>query len=194
MKSYILIAVLYLTSTLVHGEQDPHAHHRSLSNSGSKTQVNIPEITLTDSKGNMQKIKQLIGERIAIIDFVYTNCTTICPILSRIMKDIETELGPKMATNYVLISITVDPANDSPEVLATYARKLGASSSWHWLTGSPSRINRTLRAFGIPTRGRPEDHPPNILVGKVQSNSWKRWTGIASAQEITAAARELHNE
>jgi protein SCO1/2 len=154
---------------------------------GYETKIIVPQITLLDSKGRQQELPHLMHERIVILNFVFTSCSTICPMLSATMRDMEERLSDRVGKEAVLISISVDPANDNPERLRVYANKIGSGPNWHWLTGTPLDVEYALRAFGVPTGGRPENHPPTILVGNTLTGRWLRWVGMTSPERLIDA-------
>ena len=71
-------------------------------------------------------------------DFIYTTCTGPCPMMSSQMRRLQTQTDPEVK----LVSFTVDPAHDSPAVLAEYAKKFKYDPSrWCFLTGEPAPLN-----------------------------------------------------
>jgi protein SCO1/2 len=132
-------------------------------------------------------------DRIVILNFVFTSCATICPALSAIMRSTEQQLSERLGKDVILISISVDPANDTPDKLRDYAKKIGSGTNWYWLTGNPVDIEYALRAFGVPTGGRPENHPPTILVGNTRKNQWWRWVGITTPESLVNAVNAFTN-
>jgi protein SCO1/2 len=89
--------------------------------------------------------------------FMFTRCPTICPRITRRMR----ALQDRAAANKValrLVSISVDPENDSPQVLREYARKYGAdTSNWSFLTGDFASIQKVaVDGFKLALEGRPD--------------------------------------
>jgi len=150
------------------------------SNNAYETTVQLPDVSILDSKGDEQRLSALFGNRTVILNFIFTTCNSICPVLGVTMKSIEEQIQDRLGEKVILVSISVDPINDSPERLRVNSEKLGAGPHWHWLTGRLSDINQVLRAFGIPTGGQPEDHPPVVIMGNLQTGKWLRWIGIPS--------------
>ncbi|MBP6058969.1 MAG: SCO family protein [Nitrosomonas sp.] len=146
----------------------------------------LPNIIVVDSQNHNHRLSGLLQGQIAIVNFVFTSCTTICPVLSATMQAVEKQLQDQLGKDVILISISVDPSRDTPDKLRTYAERLGAGQHWYWLTGKPSEISQLLKAFGIPS-GRPEDHPPIILAGNVDADNWLRWVGIPSPETLIEA-------
>ncbi len=181
--SVILIA---LAATTVWAQPPENSKNQPKISSAHQTHLVLPNIIVVDSQNNEHRLLDLFQNQIAIVNFVFTSCTTICPVLSATMQSIEKQLQDQLGKGVILISISVDPARDTPDKLRIYAEKLDAGQHWYWLTGRPPEINQLLKAFGIPV-GRPEDHPPIILAGNANSDHWLRWVGIPPPETIVEA-------
>jgi protein SCO1/2 len=97
----------------------------------------VPTFQLTNQDGQPFGSSQLRG-KIWIADFIYTTCPGPCPMISSRMSDLQ---KPLEKTDVHLVSFTVDPAKDTPEVLRGYAEKLQAQPGrWDFLTGPQSAI------------------------------------------------------
>lgn len=185
--SVILIALIAIT---VWAQPPEHSKNQTKANNAHRTHLVLPNIIVLDSQNQEHRLLDLLQNQIAIVNFVFTSCTTICPVLSATMQAIEKQLQDQLGKGVILISISVDPARDTPDKLRTYAEKFDAGQHWYWLTGRPSEVNQLLKAFGIPV-GRPEDHPPIILTGNVNTDHWLRWIGIPSPESIIEAINIL---
>jgi protein SCO1/2 len=107
----------------------------------------MPDFTLTDQAGRALKLSSFAGQLVAV-DFIYTRCPLpdVCPRLSANFA----RLQRRFAGRIVLLSITLDPLHDTPEVLAEYAQRWRAdSSTWRFLTGSEEDIKKTAGHFGV---------------------------------------------
>ena len=101
---------------------------------------NVPDFTLTERSGRMVRLNDLLGQ-IWIADFIFTNCACACPMMSSNMKQMQNLLNDK--SDVKLVSITVDPARDSPQALSEYAKKYGArADQWLFLTGDGAAIRK----------------------------------------------------
>jgi protein SCO1/2 len=100
----------------------------------------VPEFSLTSSTGPAVGRDDLLGEP-WVVDFIFTSCAGICPMMSSRMATIQNSLPDRWAGK--LVSITVDPETDTPEVLQEYAQRYGARSDlWLFLTGEREEIYR----------------------------------------------------
>ncbi len=184
---FILITLI---ATAALAQPLENSENNTIASAAHQTHLVLPNIMVRDSQNREYRLLELLQHQVAVVNFIFTSCTTICPVLSATMQAVEEQLHDQLGENAILISISVDPAKDTPEKLRTYAEKFDAGPHWHWLTGRPSEINQLLKAFGIPN-GRPEDHPPIMLVGHAGTRNWSRWVGIPSPEVIIEAVDAL---
>ncbi|MEM1182258.1 MAG: SCO family protein [Acidobacteriota bacterium] len=100
-----------------------------------------PDFTLTNRDGRTVERSSLEGQP-WVADFIFTTCPGVCPVLTRRMKELSDELPPDRVR---LVSISVDPARDTPEALEAYAQKNGAGDNWLFLTGDEADIERVIK-------------------------------------------------
>ena len=108
----------------------------------------VPAFSLTDQRGGTVSDADLRGS-VWVANFVFTRCPSVCPMLTAKFKALQERVGPVAGVKYV--SISVDPAHDTPDVLSAYADKFGADPKrWQFLTGSLETIEETVvRGFKI---------------------------------------------
>ena len=103
----------------------------------------VPDFTLTDQTGAPFPSASL-EKKVWVADFIFTNCPGPCPRMSSQMHQVQTALGDRNGVRFV--SFTVDPARDTPPVLAEYARHFEATpGKWFFLTGAAPDLNRMSR-------------------------------------------------
>jgi protein SCO1/2 len=114
-----------------------------------------PDFTLTDQDGNAVQLSDLRG-KVVVLDFIYTQCPGPCPLLSRKFAHLQKQLGDRFAKDVVLLSITIDPQHDTPEILRQYAQRYQADTSgWKFLTGSTQAIITVAYEYGADYYGEP---------------------------------------
>jgi protein SCO1/2 len=109
----------------------------------------VPDFALKDQTGATVRLSDLRGEPVAVT-FLYTRCpiATACPMTTAKFSKLDAMLG-KASLGH-LLTVTVDPVHDTPEVLADYAKKAGADPKrWKFLTGSPEAVARVASSFGV---------------------------------------------
>ena len=192
----VTVFVLLFLSTIAMGqENDPHAHHKAMAKKGGdqafSMELDLPDAELVTQDGEAVRLaSDVIGDRIVVVDFIYTTCTTVCPVLSAVLSQVQAKLGERLGTDVLLVSITVDPNRDTPARLKAYSGKLGAGDGWTWLTGDKTVVDGVLRAFGAYTPNF-EDHPSMIVVGDGESGEWGRFLGFPAASQILTRIDEL---
>jgi protein SCO1/2 len=108
-----------------------------------------PEFALTSQDGAQVTLADFRGKVVAV-SFIFTLCTTTCPILTPMMSFAQDRLGSDFGAKIAFVSITVDPARDTPQVLKEYARAFGANlAGWSFLTGAPAAIQDVTRRYGV---------------------------------------------
>jgi len=187
-----LAASLALGAAQAHSQHAQHELQQAAAAKPSTVKVRYDDTALVDADGRTLRVKSdVIGERLVVIDFVYTTCTTVCPVLSAMMAQVQNEVGAKAGSDDVrLVTITVDPARDTPARLKEYGARFGAGPNWLWLTGPTGRVNEVLKGFGAYTANY-EDHPPLVLVGDPKSGQWTRFFGLTDPKLVAARVQEL---
>ena len=97
----------------------------------------VPPFSLTERSGRRVGRDDLRGH-VAVVDFIYTDCTETCPTQSLQFAQLQRQFAD--APDLRLVSITVDPAHDTPEALRAYADRYGATDRWWFLTGDQRAI------------------------------------------------------
>jgi protein SCO1/2 len=115
-----------------------------------------PDFALVDQEGGRVSLAAL-RTKVVLLDFVYTSCPGPCPILTGILRDVREGLSPADRARVQLVSITLDPAHDTPEVLRAYAsaRKIDAHG-WSFVTGPAADLDAVAHAYGVGSVRRPD--------------------------------------
>lgn len=99
----------------------------------------VPNASLVDVQGRPVSLDSMKGS-VTVYDFIFTNCSGICPIMSRNMAALTQKIPEDAPVRFV--SITVDPERDTPEVLGEYAKRFRNDDRWIFLTGDREAIIR----------------------------------------------------
>ncbi len=145
----------------------------------------IPDVTLVNQNGAKVRLKTLLSsDKPVLVDFIFTTCTTICPVLSANFSNFQRKLGPESA-KVQLISISIDPENDTPEAMKSYLEKrYAAKPGWDFLTGSKKDIDLVIKAFDAYSQNKMA-HLPLILLRSMSDNRWIRIFGLIGTAELT---------
>jgi len=147
----------------------------------------IPLVTMNGEKTTLEQ--QLSSDKPVMLNFIFTTCTTICPVLSASFYQLQNELGEE-SQDIRMISISIDPEFDTPDKLKTYAERFNAGPQWQFLTGETDDVVAVERAFGA-FRGAKMNHEPLTFIRAKESEPWVRITGIASAEDMISEYRSL---
>ena len=152
--------------------------------SGSPRKMVIPDVEVLDQNGNaLHFYSDLIKGKTVAINFIFTNCATICPPLAATFARVQKDLGDKTGRDVHFISISVDPLTDTPERLKAWGAKFKAGDGWTFVTGDKQEIDKLLNALGASVSRR-EDHSPTVIVGNDVKRIWTRTYGLARTTEL----------
>jgi protein SCO1/2 len=188
------------------GHANGHAHHDPASPESSSPPAGsqagyqrslasyaIPDVALISSEGREVSLKSALNRRSpVIVNFIFTTCTSICPVMSATFSQLRRELGHE-AEGLRLISISIDPEHDTPARLEVYARRYQAGPDWQFLTGERSAIQRVQDAFDA-YRGPKVNHVPLTFLRATTDAPWVRIDGFASAADLAREYRHLTAE
>jgi len=151
----------------------------------------IPDVRVYDQNGKQLNFySDLVKGRTVAINFIFTTCTGVCPPMTATFRRVQEDL-PQRTPPIQLISISVDPATDTPARMHEFAAKFKAGPGWTFVTGDRNEIDLLLQALGAAVANK-NDHTPMILIGNEVTDYWTRAYGLSSPttliQVITAAA------
>lgn len=110
------------------------------------TVMKAPDFLLTDQNNKKISNKDMLG-KVYVVEFFYAGCPTICPVMNNNLKFVDKEIN---SPDFGIISISIDPTNDTPEFLKNHAKKLGVTNpNWHFLTGDREYIGKVANEFDI---------------------------------------------
>ena len=173
-------------------ELDHTAHKAAMARSNysvSEREYHIPDVNLIDAEGRVSSLRSMLdADEPVAVNFIFTTCRTICPVMTATFAQMQRQLG-SLADGMRLVSISIDPEYDRPDVLKSYAAQFGAGRNWTFLTGDSGDIVDVLQSFDVFT-GTKMNHQPVTLLKGPGDESWTRIDGLASgeglAREVTA--------
>jgi protein SCO1/2 len=174
---------------------DEHrAHREAMAHPASYARTmetyTVPDVTLLDQDGREVALAAtLAGAQPVALNFVFTTCTTICPVMSATFSQLQAALGPD-AKDLRLVTVSIDPEFDTPEVLRKYADRYRATPEWRLLTGDARRVGSVLRAFNA-FYGSKVNHRPVTLFRAAGKEQWLRIEGLAKAADLAHEYRRL---
>lgn len=205
------------------GEEDPHHAHHSASEVSSEAAepmpchgpeaaatepaqaapqppepqagpISVPDVALRDQEGReVHFYRDLVEGKTVLINFVFTTCTTVCPPMGATFSKVQKLLGDRAGRDVHLISVSVDPAVDTPERLKAWGARFGAGPGWTLVTGAKDEVDRLLKALAVYTPDK-ADHSPLVLAGNDAASRWTRAYGLAKPEEMIALLDGLATE
>lgn len=189
------LAVSAMSAGRAQAETEHHHHHHVMADSSAYQRLSasyeIPDVRLVDADGVLIPLREVLGgNEPVMLNFIFTSCTAICPVMSSTFRQVQEQLGEERS-KVRMVSISIDPENDTPERLREYAAKYGAGPQWRMLTGSVADSIAVQRAFGT-FRGDKMNHAPATFLHMGDSGQpWVRLDGLASAADIVHEYHKL---
>jgi protein SCO1 len=156
--------------------------------SRSTIQVRLPSVKVQQHSGKLIAFSSAIDDaRPVLLNFVFTSCTSICLPMAQVFAEAQERLGTQ-AGQVQMISISIDPSQDSPARLTAYAGRVGAGPQWTFHTGSQEAVDAIQRAFNVY---RPDKmgHTPVTFVRPRGAQQWVRLDGFASPERLIKEAQ-----
>lgn len=179
--------------TLAADALDPHAQHHMMQmpqTTRRMAEYVVPQVTLVRDDGKSVSLPDELNDgRPVVLNFIYTTCTAICPLVSQTISQLQFKLGTELERVH-LVSISIDPEEDTPARLAAYAKKHDAGPEWQHYTGTKSASVVTQRAFDA-YRGDKMNHTPVTFLRAAPDQAWIRIDGFATADELLEEVRNM---
>jgi len=168
---------------------NPHAHHmmtmpeRHQAYQRSQARYRAPDVMLRNRHGRALAMADLLAEpRPIMLNFIFTSCTAVCPVMSATFAQVQSQLGPERR-NVRMVSISIDPEHDTPARLGEYAARFKADENWTFLTGRLDDIVSLERAFDV-YRGDKMNHSPSAFIRVAPGQPWVRIDGFTTAKVL----------
>ena len=150
----------------------------------------LPPIALVRADGSKATMPDEIEDgKPVVLNFIYTTCTAICPILSQSFAEFQRKLGAER-DQVRMVSISVDPEQDTPKRLAEYAKRFDAGGQWGFYTGTVQASVSLQKAFHAYF-GDKMHHRPVTFMRAAPGQPWVRLDGFTSPDDLLAEYRKL---
>jgi protein SCO1 len=151
----------------------------------------VPDTLLFDQRGRPVRFyTDLVRGQVVAINFIFTSCKGVCPPLGASFGKLEASLKGKGVR---LISVSVDPVNDTSERLETWARQFDAGPDWTLVTGAKQDVDGLLRSLGVFSADK-ADHSPFVLIGNDRAGAWRRIHGLSPIERIRDVIEEMGSQ
>ena len=148
---------------------------------------------LIDQDGTPHRLYQdLLRGKKVLINFAFTSCKGVCPTMTQNLARVQKLLGKRVGKEITMITITVDPVNDTPAVLKAFAAKFQAGPGWYFLTGTPENVNLVLKRLGGAVKD-PGEHTSTLLVGDTRTSTWLKTIATERPETIVHLVDHLND-
>jgi protein SCO1/2 len=171
-----------------------HAHMNDKTEAQTPAQKYFTDVELVNQDGEkMRFYSDVLKGKTVVINAFFTTCTSVCPPMNRNLEMVQEALGERLGKDVFIVSISVDPATDTPERLKAYAQKFHARPGWLFLTGKKENVDWALYKVGQYVEAK-DDHTTGIIIGNEATGLWKKAFGMAKATELVAVVQSVVND
>lgn len=178
----------------VRAQEHQHHHPSAPAPPGAAARTfTVPDVEVQTQDGATRRFyRDLVQGRVVAINFIFTSCTTICPTMGATFARVQKMLAAR-GSKVELLSVSIDPAVDTPARLTSWSQRLGARPGWTLVTGNRTDINQILKSFGLFTAD-PAAHTPVVLVANEPEGRWERVDGLATPTVIADAIARMERK
>lgn len=175
------------------GAPDPHAHHHPPPATSERYARSLadyapPDVPLVDQQGRKVSLASVLGhDGPVLLQFIFTTCPTICPVMSAGFSAAQERLGADLE-RVRMVSISIDPEHDTPERLREYAARWRAGERWVFLTGKLDHVVAVQKAFEA-YRGNKMRHEPVTFLRPAPGSRWVRLDGLPGGEDLAEEVR-----
>jgi protein SCO1 len=178
----VAVVVLLLTCSLVGGQdRRPATVEVEI---GGVGKVQFPDLVLRDHEGRKVRFySDLIKDKVVVLSFFYTSCTYTCSTQGKSFSKLQSLLGDRLGKSVFLISVTTDPAKDTPAQLKAWGRRFDVQPGWTLVTGDVSQMNKLL----LPFTGNPAGqgmHLPTTFIANDKTGVWTSAAGFFAPEDV----------
>ena len=162
-----------------------HATGPTVSRGLALAPADVVVVTHDGRQGRLPAV--LDNDRTVIVDFVFTSCQAICPVMSATFSQVQRRLGGER-DRVQLVSVSIDPETDTPAVLKDYAARFHAQPGWTFVTGPRENIGEIQKSFTNFQRNKME-HVAVYVLRPAHQTQWIRLEGGVTAGDLLAEYR-----
>jgi protein SCO1/2 len=188
LSSMTCLPSLFLTGAAGAAEPAPRSAPPAEVLRVSNVAYRVPDVKLVRQSGAAVSLPAEMDDgRPVVLNFIFTSCEAICPMMSQIFAEFQRELGPESSEVH-LMSISIDPEQDTPARLRDYAKRFRAGPDWNFYTGTPGASIAAQKAFNV-FLGDKMSHTAVTLMRAAPGASWRRLDGFATPDDLV---RQYH--
>jgi protein SCO1/2 len=144
------------------------------------------DVALIDQNGRHVRFNDLVKDKLVVVNFIFTSCTTVCSPMGANFAALQRRLGTR--NDVALISVSIDPTTDTPAKLKSWSARFGARPGWTLVTGAQNDVDRLLKSLRVYSPNR-FSHAPVALIGR--DARWERVNGLLEPEKMVRMLDEL---
>jgi protein SCO1 len=173
LKSSAII-IMGFVSLSIHAEVDKTSFYQ-----------NFESLSFKNQDSQNFKVSEL-NHKVVLFNFIYTQCSTVCSLQTKSLVEVINTLPNAIKPKVVLISVSLDPLNDTPKKLTAFAKKNQADiNNWSFITGKPDDVvtlSDRLKLYGVDKKksdlaARPNDHSTHLWLIDAKGRLIMRYMG-----------------
>ncbi len=178
-----------------HEAHERHTGEHSRAYTRRMVDYQIPAVMLRNSHNLEVDLNALLAEqRPTLVQFIFTSCATICPMLSATFAQAQADVAA-VRGDYRMISISIDPEYDTPKRLAVYAKRFNAGDKWLFLTGTEQAVRKVVNGFDVLFRSDNKMyHQPFTFLRAGPGRPWLRIEGLLPVRDLVEEYRKILGE
>jgi len=151
----------------------------------------FPNVSLlTQDNRSVRFYDDLLKGKVVVISFMFTTCTTLCPQTTGRLAKVQELFGDRLGRDIFILSISVDPANDTPAALKKYADSYNAKPGWYFLTGETENVQKVRAKLGVYDEDKMQ-HTGMLIFGNEAAGQWRNMPARRTPIEIANAVMGL---
>ena len=151
----------------------------------------FPNDVVYDQNGKaLHFYDDVIKDKIVIVSFIFAKCKDLCPLTTARLAEVRHRLGDAVGKDIFMVSISIDPEHDTPDVLKAYAEPFEIGPGWQFITGSREVIDKIRSKLGEMSR-KMSEHTAEVLLGNDRTGEWGHDSAMSDASLLEMNIREM---
>ena len=150
----------------------------------------FPNVPLVTQDGQVVRFyDDLLKGKSVAINLIYTHCSAACPLETAKLTQVQRILGDRVGKDVFFYSISIDPKNDTPEVMKAYMQKYHVGPGWLFLTGKEEDIKLVAKKLGLSSLtdlSNRDGHMPSLMIGNEPTGKWVRQSAVDNPRFLAA--------
>ena len=153
--------------------------------------TNLP--VRTQSGNTVRFYDDLLKDRVVVLNSFFASCKEVCSPMTHNLAKVQQQLADQVGRDVHFVSISVDPKQDTPEVLRGYAARHSARPGWTFVTGKPENVDWVLHKLGLYEENK-DEHTAILWVGNERTGLWLKMHAMSPPSAILNAIRKAQQD